>query len=152
MKNSRGFTLVEVMVSMVLMAFAAIFSMLVIKVVAARQEEIRNMTQYTLVTKSIKSGFNEYVNSVDPATIPSGQLLLCANVGPLATEKDKMTTLICDMEKQLLPLNGGTKKIIDLTTNVTQVNGIYYFSGRVRVLHSSCPSSVCLDRVLVNQK
>lgn len=152
MKNSRGFTLVEVMVSMVLMAFAAIFSMLVIKVVAARQAEIRNMTQYTLVTKSLKSGFNEYINSVDPATITNGQVLVCANFGPSATGKDKMTTLICDMEAQLLPLNGSTKKTIDLTTNVTIVNGIYYFSGRVRVLHSSCPSSVCLDRVLVNQR
>jgi GDP-D-mannose dehydratase len=41
--------------------------------------------------------------------------------------------------------------IID-SGNFTVVNGIYYFSGRVRILHASCPLSVCLDRILINQK
>jgi prepilin-type N-terminal cleavage/methylation domain-containing protein len=152
MNKSLGFTLVEVMVSMVLMAFAAIFSMVVIKVVAQRQAEVRNMSQYALVTKSLKSGFNEYINSVEPSSIPNGQVLACQDYGPLATGKEKMNTLICKMEAQLEPLNGGGKKTIDLTTNFTVVNGIYYFSGRVRILHASCPLSVCLDRILINQK
>jgi len=152
MNKMRGFTLVEVMVSMVLISFAAIFSMIVIKVVSQRQAEIRNMTQYTIVTKSLKSGFNEYVNSVDPATIPNGETLVCADFGPAATGKAKMTTLICSMESQLLQSNPSSKKTIDLTTNVTVVNSVYYFSGRIRILHSSCPASVCLDRILVNQK
>lgn len=151
-KNVQGFTLVEVMVSMVLVSFTAVFALLVIKVVAQRQAEIRNITQYTLVTKSLKSGFNEYVNSVDPTSIPNGEVLVCVDFGPSATGKNKMTTLICKMEDQLLKSGSTSKKTIDLTTNVTLVNSVYYFSGRIRILHASCPASVCLDRVLVNQK
>ncbi len=152
MKKMQGFTLVEVMVSMVLVSFTAVFALLVIKVVAQRQAEIRNVTQYTLATKSIKSAFNEYVNSVDPSSIVNGETLICADFGPTATGKNKMTTLICRMEDQLLRSGSTGKKSIDLTTNVSLVNGIYFFSGRIRILHASCPSSVCLDRVLVNQK
>ncbi len=144
--------MIEVMVSMVLMALAAIFSMLVIKVVAQRQAEIRSMTQYTLVTKSLKSGFDEYMHSVDSTTIPNGQVLLCVDHGALATGKNKMTTLICNMEAQLIPSNGAAKKTIVFTTNVTLVNDIHYFSSRVQIRHTSCPSGICLDRILVNQK
>ena len=160
MKTMRGFTLVEVMVSMVLISFAAVFSMMVIKVVAQRQAEIRIITQYTLVTKSLKSGFNEYVNSVDPASIINGETLACANYGPSATGKNKMTTLICSKEDQLSTTLKKTKKI-DLPINVILVNGVYYFSGRIRIRGVSCtlvdpndPSvtDICLDRILVNQQ
>ncbi|MEY3884208.1 MAG: hypothetical protein RLZZ379_1486, partial [Pseudomonadota bacterium] len=71
MKNA-GFTLIEVLISMLLIAVAAIFSFSVINTSVKKQSDSKSMLQYTWVSKSIKAATTEYINTsyimVEPTT------------------------------------------------------------------------------------
>ncbi len=157
MKNA-GFTLIEVLISMLLIAVAAIFSFSVINTSVKKQSDSKSMLQYTWVSKSIKAATTEYINTsymmVEPTTFANLETLTCDNQGPSAVGKGKFTTQLCDYQTRL---NSGSQsaaatKEIAVTISVSAINGVYYFTNRLQIYSSANHSDIVFDRLFVSQK
>lgn len=149
--NQKGFTLIEVMVSMVLLAIAVIFSLSIVKTVVQKQIDAKNMLRYVWVTKSIKSAFNEYISGSDPSTFTPVETLGCLDKGPASTGKDRLTTQLCDYQN-MVNTPGSASKSLFVTISTSSANNVYYFTSRVKLVESSNNANVVFDRLFVSQK
>ena len=157
-KSMQGFALVEVLVSMLLLSFAVVFSLSMVKTVVQKQIDSKSVLNYAWVSKSVKSGFAEYLSGVDASLLgsefPSLQTLGCVNKGLNATGKDRFTTQLCDFETLInnaLPA-GAAQKSLNVTISTAVSNNVYYFTGRIRIADSNNPANVAFDRLFVTQK
>lgn len=157
MKNA-GFTLIEVLISMLLIAVAAIFSFSVINTSVKKQADSKSMLQYTWVSKSIKAATTEYINAeyimVEPTTFANLETLTCDNQGPSAVGKAKFTTQLCDYQTRLnsSAQSAAATKEIAVTISVSAINGVYYFTNRLQIYNSANHSDIVFDRLFVSQK
>ena len=155
-KNIMGFTLIEVLVSTALIGFAAILSLSIISVINKNQIITRDNVKYVWVTKSIKSAFNEYLNSVDASNFAINEVLFCSSSSGGLTAKQKLITQICNAENFL----GNSKHIITLTLLQSEAkNSRYFYWGRVRIInkYASSPltpsiADIYFERLFINQK
>ncbi len=154
MSTHKGFTLIEVMVSMVLLAIAVIFSLSIVKTVVQKQIDAKSMLRYTWVTKSVKAAFNEYISASDPSTFLATETLGCLNKGPSSTGKDRLTTQLCDYENMINAANtpGSASKSLFITISTSSSNNVYYFTNRVKIVESANNANVVFDRLFVGQK
>jgi len=63
--NTKGFTLVEVLVSIVIISLGAMLAFSVTKIVSQKQVQARDAMQYISTSNSIKSAFEEYIFSTN---------------------------------------------------------------------------------------
>lgn len=152
--TQKGFTLIEVMVSMVLLTIAVIFSLSIVKTVVQKQIDAKNMLRYVWVTKSIKAAFNEYISGSDPSTFTPVETLACLDKGPTSTGKDRLTTQLCDYQNMVNATNtpGSTNKSLFVTISTSSANNVYYFTNRVKLVESANNANVVFDRLFVSQK
>lgn len=151
----KGFTLIEVLVSTLLIGFAAILSLSIISTLNKNQIATRDNVKYVWVTKSIKSAFNEYLNSVDAANFVVNDDILCGgNSGGLAAKQILMNR-ICDAEIFL----GNTKNTVVLTLLQSAAkNGTYFYWGRIRIINkqasfaSAQAADIYFERLFITQK
>jgi prepilin-type N-terminal cleavage/methylation domain-containing protein len=154
MSTHQGFTLIEVMVSMVLLAIAVIFSLSIVKTIVQKQIDAKSLLRYTWVTKSIKAAFNEYISVSDPSTFLATETLTCINKGPSSTGKDRFTTQICNYEDMINAANttGSASKSLYVNISTSSINNVYYFTNRVKLVESANNANVVFDRLFVGQK
>lgn len=156
--NEQGFALVEVMVSMMLLSLAVIFSLSVVKTVVQRQIDTKGVLANAWVTKSVKAAFNDYLNGVDATTLasefPPLETLGCVNKGTNSTGKDRFTTQLCDYQTQIngAQASGTSPKTLTVTIATAVSNNVYYFTGRIRISDTTNPANVMFDRLFVSQK
>jgi prepilin-type N-terminal cleavage/methylation domain-containing protein len=168
MKNIRGFTLIEVLVSTLLIGFAAILSLSIISTLNKNQISTRDNVKYVWVTKSIKSAFNEYLNSVDATSFMVNETVQCTNPNycssqyllesfPFIQNNAKQTLInqICSAECFL----GSTKNTVTLALLQSAAkNSTYFYWARVRVINKTAnalsPSTpdIYFERLFINQK
>jgi len=154
MSAQKGFTLIEVMVSMVLLAIAVVFSLSIVKTVVQKQIDAKSMLRYVWVTKSIKAAFNEYISGSDPATFTAVETLGCIDKGAASTGKDRFTTQLCDYQNMVNAANtpGSASKSLFVTITTSNTNNVYYFTNRVKLVETANNANVVFDRLFVSQK
>lgn len=150
----KGFTLIEVMVSMVLLAIAVIFSLSIVKTVVQKQIDAKSMLRYVWVTKSIKAAFNEYINGSDPSTFAAVETLGCIDKGATSSGKDRFTTQLCDYQSMVNAANipGSASKSLFVTIATNSTNNVYYFTNHVKLVETANNANVVFDRLFVSQK
>jgi prepilin-type N-terminal cleavage/methylation domain-containing protein len=162
MKNIRGFTLIEVLVSTLLIGFAAILSLSIISTLNKNQISTRDNVKYVWVTKSIKSAFNEYLNSVDSTNFVTNETIQCSSASydcsltPFSSiPKQTLINQICSAECFL----GNTKNTITLTLLQSAAkNSTYFYWARVRIINKTAnpllPTTpdIYFERLFINQK
>jgi type II secretory pathway pseudopilin PulG len=154
-KHIGGFTLIEVLVSTLLIGFAAILSLSIISTISKNQISTRDNVRYLWVTKSIKSAFNEYLNSVDAANFIVNETIQCSSSSGGLTAKQTLINQICSAEVFL----GNTKNAVTLTLLQSAAkNSTYFYWARVRVVSKTAnpllPSTadIYFERLFINQK
>jgi prepilin-type N-terminal cleavage/methylation domain-containing protein len=155
-KNIQGFTLIEVLVSTALIGFAAILSLSIISTINKNQISTRDNVKYVWVTKSIKSAFNEYLNSVDATNFVVNETIFCTSSSGGLNAKQTLINQLCNAENFL----GNTKNMVTLTLLQSAAkNGTYFYWARVRIINklSSTPSApaaadIYFERLFINQK
>lgn len=154
LNTQKGFTLIEVMVSMVLLAIAVIFSLTIVKTVVQKQIDAKSMLRYVWVTKSVKAAFNEYINGSDPSSFVSVETLGCIDKGTASTGKDRFTTQLCDYQSMANAANtpGSATKSLFVTITTSSTNNVYYFTNRVKLVETTNNANVIFDRLFVSQK
>lgn len=154
LNTQKGFTLIEVMVSIVLLGIAVIFSLSIVKTVVQKQIDTKSMLRYVWVTKSIKAAFNEYINGSDPSSFAAVETLGCIDKGAASTGKDRFTTQLCDYQSMVNAANtpGSATKSLFVTITTSSANNIYYFTNRVKLVETTNNANVVFDRLFVSQK
>jgi prepilin-type N-terminal cleavage/methylation domain-containing protein len=154
MSRHKGFTLIEVMVSMVLLAIAVIFSLSIVKTVVQKQIDAKSMLRYVWVTKSIKAAFNEYISGSDPSSFAAVETLGCIDKGATSAGKDRFTTQLCDYQSMVNAANtpGSASKSLFVTIATNNTNNVYYFTNRVKLVETANNANVVFDRLFVSQK
>lgn len=153
--NMEGFTLIEVLVSTLLIGFAAILSLSIISTLNKNQIATRDNVKYVWVTKSIKSAFNEYLNSVDATNFLVNDNILCGGNSGGLVAKQTLINQICSSENFL----GNTKNAVVLTLLQSAAkNGTYFYWARVRIINKTAnpllptTSDIYFERLFINQK
>lgn len=154
-KLIKGFTLIEVLVSTLLIGLAALLSLSIISTLNKNQATTRDNVKYLWVTKSIKSAFSEYLNSVDATNFIPNENILCGNNAGSLIAKQNLIQRICDAEIFL----GNTKNTVGLTLFQSAAkNGTYFYWGRIRVINKQASftspqaSDIYFERLFINQK
>jgi prepilin-type N-terminal cleavage/methylation domain-containing protein len=154
-KHMAGFTLIEVLVSTLLIGFAAILSLSIISTLNKNQISTRDNVKYVWVTKSIKSAFNEYLNSVDATNFIVNETIQCSSSPGGLAAKQTLINQICSAESFL----GNTKNAVTLTLLQSAAkNSTYFYWARVRVINKTAnpllPSTtdIYFERLFINQK
>jgi len=118
--RSRGFTLVEVLVAMVLISVMAFASMITLKVSSRTASDTALTTRSTLSYRNIKSGFAELLRSKPEESIKS--VYRCVNRTYTASKNEALEGIICDEEAFIDPAK---KILIDVTADT--VAGTCFF-------------------------
>ena len=154
-KHMAGFTLIEVLVSTLLIGFAAILSLSIISTINKNQISTRDNVKYVWVTKSIKSAFNEYLNSVDATNFIVNETIQCSSSSGGLAAKQTLISQICSAESFL----GNTQNAVTLTLLQSAAkNSTYFYWARVRVINKTAnpllPSTadIYFERLFINQK
>ena len=164
----NGFTLIEILVSMVIIAMAAIFSMTVLKNVSQQQISVRDNIQYILATKSIKNAFQEYLYSVNLDGYNDGYIKTIYGKGINYSQKgcnqypqnvvgeERLKKTMCDIADSF---SSETKETSNLTYNQKDIkititkatsNNIQYFTVNTSIYYAS-NQQVIFDRMFVTQ-
>lgn len=154
-KHMEGFTLIEVLVSTLLIGFAAILSLSIISTINKNQISTRDNVKYVWVTKSIKSAFNEYLNSVDATNFLVNETIQCSSSSGGLAAKQTLINQICSAESFL----GNTKNAVTLTILQSAAkNSTYFYWARVRVINKTAnpllptTNDIYFERLFINQK
>ena len=167
-KSSEGFTLVEILVSMVIIAISAVFSITVLKSVSQQQIEIKNNMQYILATKSIKNAFQEYLYSVNLDAYNDGLIKTIYGKGINLSQKscnqypqnvvgeERLKKTMCDIADSLSNQTQETSsstfndKDVKITITKATKNNIQYFTVNSSVYYART-QQVIFDRIFVSQ-
>lgn len=134
-----GFTLIEVLVSTLLISFAAILSLSIIRTISQNQIDKGDIARYVVVTKSIRSAFKEYLNAATTAFI-ANETICCDN--PLTASstcpslaggiaKENLVKQICAAE---VYLDQSLYKISFTVMQSAPSNGTYFYTSRIRIM------------------
>jgi len=132
-----GFTLIEVLVSTLLISFAAILSLSIIRTISQNQIDKGDIARYVVVTKSIKSAFKEYLNSVSATTFIANETICCDNSSSTCPslaggiEKETLVKQICAAE---IYLDQSLNKISFTVMQSAPSNGNYFYTSRIRIM------------------
>ena len=166
-QSSAGFTLVEILVSMAIIAISAVFSITVIKSVSQQQIEIKNNMQYILATKSIKNAFQEYLYSVNLDAYNDGFIKTvygkgvnwsqgCNQYAQNAVGEERLKKTMCDIADSLSNQTQETsnlaynQKDVKITITKATKNNIQYFTVNSSVYYART-QQVIFDRIFVSQ-
>lgn len=165
--NTMGFTLIEILVSMVIISIAAVFSLTVLKSVSQQQIEVKDNIQYILATKSIKNAFQEYLYSVNLDSLNDGLIKTfygqyngpnsCNQFSLYGVGEEKLKRTLCDIAASLsnetttTTNSTYTMKDVMLTVNKATKNNIQYFTVKTNVHFAKRRSDVVFDRIFVSQ-
>lgn len=167
-QSSAGFTLVEILVSMAIIAISAVFSITVIKSVSQQQIEIKNNMQYILATKSIKNAFQEYLYSVNLDAYNDGFISTiygkgvnwsqkgCNQYAQNAVGEERLKKTMCDIADSLSNQTQETsnlaynQKDVKITITKATKNNIQYFTVNSSVYYART-QQVIFDRIFVSQ-
>lgn len=166
-QHTNGFTLIEILVSMVLISLAATFSLTVLKSVSNQQIETRNNLQYVLATKSMKNAFDEYIYSVNLDSMNDGLIKSfyggyngqnsCNKYPQTSIGEVKLRRTLCDIaeslsaESQQYQNNYQNFKDVLLTVHKATKNNIQYFTVKANVHYLQQRNNVLFDRIFVTQ-
>jgi prepilin-type N-terminal cleavage/methylation domain-containing protein len=163
---NSGFTLIEVLVAMLLIAITASFSMTVSRVAAVKQSESKDIINSIYASKSIKNAFNEYLYSVSFDSLPDGLVATkigsyngpgsCLGFPTSSFGEQKLAKTLCEIEEALSSENSEfdvkeNYKRIFLTITKKTSNNMQYFTNRVRITPANNTSTVLFDRMFTNQ-
>ena len=160
-----GFTLIEVLVSTLLISFAAILSLSIIRTISQNQIDKGDIARYVVVTKSIKPAFKEYLNAVPATAFIANETICCDN--PLTSsstcpslvggiEKANLVKQICAAE---VYLDQSLNKISLTVMQSAPSNGNYFYTSRIRIMskktlnfYTPTSSEVYFERLSYDQQ
>ncbi len=163
--NTKGFTLVEVLVSIVIISLGAMLAFSVTKVVSQKQVQARDTMQYISTSNSVKSAFEEYLYSTNFDALGNGLIVQingiyrgnnnCRNYAENSVGITKLYRNICLAEENLSkitrPNNYNWYKTVYLYITKSTVKNIHYFTNRIMIRDPYAGNTVKFERLFVNQ-
>jgi len=162
--NTRGFTLVEVLVSIVIISLGAMLAFSVTKIVSQKQVQARDAMQYISASNSIKSAFEEYLYSRNFDGASNGLIEditgvykgndNCKNYAENSIGRTKFLRNICLIEENLTKITVPNKtyyKRIDVRVSKSTSNDVHYFTGRISIVNAYDENQIYFERLFVNQ-
>ena len=163
--NTKGFTLVEVLVSIVIISLGAMLAFSVTKIVSQKQVQARDAMQYISTSNSIKSAFEEYLFSTNFDSMGNGLIRQingiyngnnnCKNYAENSVGLTKLYRNICLAEENLSritrPKNQNQFKRVYLYITKATSNNIHYFTNRLMIRDPYDGNKVKFERLFVSQ-
>jgi len=163
--GSKGFTLVEVLVSIVIISLGAMLAFSVTKVVSQKQVQARDAMQYISTSNSIKLAFEEYLYSTNFDTTGNGLIRQingvyngnnnCRNYAENSVGLTKLYRNICLAEENLSkitrPNNQNLFKRVYLSITKSTVKNVHYFTNRIMIRDPYDGNRVKFERLFVSQ-
>jgi prepilin-type N-terminal cleavage/methylation domain-containing protein len=169
MIKADGFTLVEILVSMVILAITAAITMTVLKSVSQNQIEAKDAMHYAVATKSMKDAFNDFANSYNMDSWPDNQTVTfygayhdtrkCSDYDkPNVVGINLLRLNLCKIAESLsnatftsISNSAYNLKDVKLLIHKTTKDDINYFTVSVNVHYARQESTVLFDRMFVHQ-
>lgn len=169
MIKADGFTLVEILVSMVILAITSAITMTVLKSVSQNQIEAKDAMHYAVATKSMKDAFNDFANSYNMDNWPDNQTVTyygtynernkCSHVEKINPVGEAMLRYnLCKVAESLsnatytsVANSAYNLKDVKLLIHKTTKDDINYFTVSVNVHYTRQESTVLFDRMFVHQ-
>lgn len=141
-----GFTLIEVMVAMLLIAFCAITSMSMLQMTAKKSTSANQYIRMVTISQTAKDKFHDYMAEalIAQSAIPAQ---LSCNATSLLDSKAQLENYLCALEQDLD--RSGTRKIYLNTDKTITPGGLCNYDLTLKV---NDPNGVIFQRAWLDQE